>query len=107
MDQKIAEIWGNGLDGLKKTWKHLIAGESELAKTEAQNAATSGLIAITLLLREDDKKTLSIISDDLNDRSFFDWEKDCSRPEDYIAKARKFLGHYSNLSTPENKLPFE
>lgn len=107
MYPKIAEIWNDSLDRLKKAGKHLTAGESELAKTEAQNAATSGLIAITLLLREDDKKMFSIALDETFDSSFFEWGKDCSRPEDYIAKARKFLRNYSNLSPPENKLPFE
>ncbi len=107
MDPKIAEIWNDSLDRLKKAGEHLTVGESELAKTEAQQAAISGLMAITLLLREDDKKTFSIALDETFDRPFLKWEKDCFRPEDYIAKARKFLRNYSNLSPPENKLPFE
>ena len=94
------------LDRFSKAERHLKMGESDLAKNEAQNAATSGLIAITLLLREEDKKTFSIALDETLDSSFLEWEKVCYRPEDYIAKARKLLRHYSNLSPPENKLPF-
>jgi HEPN domain-containing protein len=107
MDPKIAEMWNDGLVRLKKAEEYLTAGESELVKTEAQHAAMAGIMAITFLLREDDKKTCSIALDETFDRHFFEWEKDCSRPEDYIAKARKLLRNYSNLSPPENKLPFE
>lgn len=106
MDPKIDEIWKDALDRLKKAEKHLAAGESELAKSESQNAATSGQIAITLLLRgrEDDRKAGEVGSD----QEFFeDWQKTCFRPQDYIAKARKLLRRFSNLSPPENKLTFE
>ncbi|MBW8002289.1 MAG: hypothetical protein FVQ80_09740 [Planctomycetes bacterium] len=102
MNPEIAKIWNDSLVRLKKAEEYLTAGESELAKTKAQHAVITGTFAITFLLREDDIKTCLIALDD-----FFEWEKDCSRPEDYIAKARKLLGNYSNLSPPENKLPFE
>ncbi len=106
MDPKIDEIWKDALDRLKKAEKHLTAGESDLAKSEAQNAATSGQVAITLLLRgrKDDRKAAEVGSD----QEFFeDWQKTCSRPQDYIAKVRKLLRRFSNLSPTENKLPFE
>jgi hypothetical protein len=106
MDPRIAEIWNDSLDRLKKAGEHLTAGESELAKTEAQRAALAGAFAITFLLRKDNIKTCSIALDEIFD-NFLGWEKDCSRPEDYIVKARKLLKNYSNLSPPENKLPFE
>lgn len=106
MDPKIAEIWNDALGRLKKAEGHLDIGESELARSEAQNAACSGQIAITLLLRgrEDDRKAAEVataIGEIMN------WEKTCSRPQDYMAKARKLLKWFSNLSPPENKLPFE
>ena len=106
MDPKIAEIWKDARDRLKKAEKHLTASEGESAKSEAKKAATSGFIAIALLLRDNDKKTFSIATDEVVDSSFFEWEKTCSRPQDYIAKARKLLKRFSNLSPPENKLPF-
>jgi len=106
MDPKINELWKDALDSLKKAEKHLIAGESELAKTEAKNAAASGQVAIMFLLRgrEDDRKVAEVGFDQ---ELFEDWQKTCSRPQDYIAKARKLLRRFSNLSPPENKLPFE
>ena len=103
MKPEIAEIWNDALDRLKKAEQHLSAGEAELAKTEAQNAAVGGLIAITLLLKEDDKQTFGVALGHTFDGSFLEWEKSCSRPQDYIAKAHKLLKGYANLSPPENK----
>ena len=106
MNPKIAQIWNNALSRIKKAEELLVTGETELAKTEAQNAACSGQFAITLLLRgkENDRKAAEVGTDV---ELFEDWEKTCSRPQDYIAKARKLLKGFSNLSPPENKLPFE
>jgi hypothetical protein len=105
MKGQIAEIWDDALRRLKKAEEHLKAGESELAKHEAQGAAVSGLIAVTLLLKEEDKQTFQVAIDHTElDGSFFEWEKSCSCPKDYIAKARKLLKGYANLSLPENKL---
>ena len=106
MNAKIAQIWNDAVDRLKKAEELFSAGKTELAKTESQNAACSGQIAITLLLRgrEDDRKAAEVGFDQ---EYFEDWQKTCSRPQDYIAKARKLLRQFSNLSPPENKLPFE
>ena len=106
MDPKIDEIWKDALDRLTKAEKHLAAQESELARSEAQNAACSGQIAITLLLRgrEDDRKAAEVATDS---ELFQNWENTYFRPQDYIAKARELLRWFSNLSPPENKLPFE
>jgi hypothetical protein len=106
MNPEVAQIWNDALGRLKKAEELLIKGETELAKTEAKNAATSGQVAITLLLRgrEDDRKAAEVGTDI---EFFQDWEKICSRPQDYIAKTRKLLRRFSNLSPPENKLPFE
>ncbi|MFC1739573.1 hypothetical protein ACFL1G_11095 [Planctomycetota bacterium] len=106
MDPKITGIWKDALDRLSKAEQHLKMGKSDLAKNEAQNAATSGQIAITLLLRgkENDREAAEVGTD----AEFFeDWEKTCSRPQDYITKAQKLLKRFSNLSPPENKLPLE
>jgi hypothetical protein len=108
MKPEIAEIWKDALDRVKKAEKYFATGEFELVKSEAKNAATSGLIAITLFLRgrEDDKKAAIIASEEALFEGFFEeWEKICPRPQDYIAKARKILTLFSNLS--ENELPFE
>jgi len=105
MDPKIADYWKDALDRLSKAERYLKIGKSDLAKKEAQNAAAFGFGAIILLCQED-KKTFSIVLDETFDSCFFEWEKDCSRAEDYIAKARKLLRNYANLSPPENKLTF-
>ena len=108
MKPEIAEIWKDSLDRVKKAEEYFAAGEFELVKSEAKNAATSGLVAITLFLRgrEDDKKAAIIASEEALFEGFFEeWEKSCPRPQDYIAKTRKILTRFSNLS--ENELPFE
>ena len=51
MNAKIAQIWNDAVDRLKKAEELFSAGKTELAKTEAKNAACSGQIAKTLLLR--------------------------------------------------------
>jgi hypothetical protein len=106
MKPEIAKSWKDALDRLKKAEKHLTAGDIELAITEAKNAVLSGHVAIMFLLRgrEDDKKAAEVC---LDQESFEDWEKTCSRPQDYISKAKKLLRRFSNLSPPENKLLFE
>jgi len=108
MKPEIAEIWKDSLDRVKKAEEYFAAGEFELVKYEAKNVATSGLVAITLFLRgrEDDKKAAVIASEEALFEGFFEeWENICRRPQDYIAKTRKILTRFSNLS--ENELPFE
>jgi hypothetical protein len=108
MKPEVAQIWKDALDRLKRAEKHLAAGEIDVAKTEAKNAATSGLVAIMLFLRgrEDDKKQSMKASEEALIEGFFeDWEKDCPKPQDYIAKALRILMRFSDLS--ENRLPFE
>lgn len=108
MKPEIAEIWKDSLDRVKKAEEYFAAGEFELVKSEAKNAATSGLAAITLFLRgcEDDKKESMKASEEALIEGFFeDWENDCPRPQDYIAKTQRILMRFSDLS--ENKLPFE
>ncbi len=106
MESKIARIWDDAINRLEKAQEHLAKGEFELTKIEAKNAATSGQISIILVLRgrEDDRKAAEVgIDPDL----YEDWDKTCSLPQDYIAKAKKLLKRFSHLSPPENKLPFE
>jgi hypothetical protein len=106
MKLEAAKSWKDALDRIKKAEKHLVAGEFELAITEAKNAALSGQFAIMFLLRGrgDDRKAAEVCLD----REFFeDWEKTCSRPQDCISKVKKLLRRFSNLSPPENKLLFE
>jgi hypothetical protein len=108
MIPEVAKIWKDALDRLKRAEKHLAVGEFDFTKTEAKNAATSGLVAIMLFLRgrEDDKKQSMKASEEALIEGFFeDWEKDCPRPQDYIAKTQRILLRFSDLS--ENKLPFE
>ena len=106
MKQEIDKSWKDALDRLKREEKHLVAGDAEIAISEAKNAVFSGHFAIMFILRgrEDNKKAAEVC---LDQESFEDWEKTCSRPQDYISKAKKHLRHFSNLSPPENKLLFE
>jgi hypothetical protein len=105
MKQEIDKSWKNAIDRLKKAEEYLAAGDVERAISEAKNAVLLGRFAIMFLLRgrEDNKKAAEVC---LDQESFEDWEKTCSRPQDYILKAKKHLRHFSNLSPPENKLPF-
>ena len=57
MDPKIAEIWDGAIDGLAKAEQRLKMGESELAKSQAQNATTSGQV----LFHRRDSKVLAYI----------------------------------------------
>jgi hypothetical protein len=108
MKPEIAEIRKDALDRVKRAEKYFVAGEFEFVKSEAKNAATSGLIAITLFLRgrEDDKKAAVIASEEALFEGFFEeWENICYRQQDYIAETQKILTQFFNLS--ENELPFE
>ena len=103
MTPEVAKSWKDAFDRIKKAEKHLAAGEFEFAITEAKNAALSGQFAIMFLLRGrgDDRKAAEVC---LGQELFEDWGK---TPQDCIAKAKKLLRWFSNLSPPENKLLFE
>lgn len=106
MEPNVTRIWKDALSRLKKAEELLKKGEIEGAKKEAENAVCSGQMAISLLLRgrEDDRKAAKVGTDT---EIFEDWKKTCSRAQDYIKRAQKLLRRFSNLSPPENKLPFE
>ena len=105
MDPKIMDLWENAKRKLRKAKDHLKAGEIEVATAEAQNAACFGDAAIILVLvgREHDDIAAFVTYDPEPFRDL----RICSRPQDYIAKVETLLKYYSNLSPPENKLPFD
>jgi hypothetical protein len=103
MDPEVARYWNDAMDRLREAKEHVKAGRAESAKSDAFRAAMSGQCAIMCLMRgrENDSKA----GEAAIDARIFDW-KTCSRPEDHVAMAERFLEHFADLSPPEAKLPF-
>ena len=104
MKPDVARSWEIALRRLRKAREHAVAGEDDAAIREAKGAVVDGVIAITLLLRDDDRRTWQAALDDVSDDSFVNWDS-CVSAHDYVEKASKTLTHFANLSPPESKLP--
>lgn len=111
MEEIVNQIWKKAVESYKNAQGLVKPGDAESIKIQAQNSAYSSLFSLKFVLegrnhskdKSQDAAEL-ILNEFLECQEFFDTSHSASQ---YLEKARKVLKLCSNMSPPENRLPFE